>query len=385
MIALLAAKSVVIAGGTLLVLRFMRGRSASDRSWVAHLGLAALAALPLGSVLLPPLEMSTAYASVLAETATASPVAAWIAPIAPAPRAPAAQPGWEQGAADWLLLAYAVLALFLIARTLLALLRLLLLTARARAVTNDHWLEALARARRRSGFTRDTVLLATPEIVSPVSWGVLRPKILLNTDALAARADADAIVAHELAHVAGADWAKLVLARASVALFWFNPFAWLLAREAHQLREEAADDAVLAADVEDTGYASLLVSAARLQSKRLLLGAHAVAPTRSALARRVGRVLDRGLNRSAGGALWAGAMSVGAAALTAPLMTLQFTETDVASSVSAPLPWNDDAEVIVFPLRVPPPESISLRKTDVGGEHARCGGRGESVATRASR
>jgi hypothetical protein len=55
MIALLAAKSVAIAGGTLLVLRLMRGRSASDRSWIAHLGLAALAALPLGAMLFPPL------------------------------------------------------------------------------------------------------------------------------------------------------------------------------------------------------------------------------------------------------------------------------------------------------------------------------------------
>jgi beta-lactamase regulating signal transducer with metallopeptidase domain len=331
MIVLLAAKSAVIAGGTLLVLRFMRGRSASDRSWIAHLGLAALAALPLGSVLFPSLEVPTAYASVLTELAPPSSGAAW--------------------ASDWLLLAYAVPAVFLLARTLLALLRVVRLTARARAVTDDHWLQALARARRRIGFTRSTALLASREIASPVSWGVLQPKILLNTDAVAARADADAVVAHELAHVAGADWAKLVLARTSVALFWFNPFAWLLARAAHQLREEAADDAVLAADVEATAYASLLVSAARRQRKGLALGAHGVAPARNSLPQRVRRVLDRGLNRSAGGTRWAAAMALGAAALTAPLMTLQFTDAALASPVSAPLA--SDHEVIVLPLRPP--------------------------------
>lgn len=362
-IVLFAAKSVVIAGGALLVLRFMRGRSASDRSWIAHLGLAALAALPLGSVLFPPLEVPTSYASDLAEAATASSGAAWIAPIALAPRSLVAEPGWAQAAADWLLLAYAVLALFLIARTLLALLRLVLLTARARAVTDDHWLQALARAQRRIGSTKSTALLASREIASPVSWGVLRPKILLNTDAVAARADADAIVAHELAHVAQADWLKLMLARVSVALFWFNPFAWLLAREAHQLREEAADDAVLAADVEDTAYASLLVSAARQQSNGLLLGAHGVAPARNSLAQRVRRVLDRGLNRSAGGTRWAAAMAVGAAALTAPLITLQFTDRALASSVSAPFASDDDAEAVVFDLRVPPREPNALPKS----------------------
>ena len=358
MIVLFAAKSVLIAGVTLLALWLMRGRSASDRSWIAHLGLAALAALPLASVLSPPLEVPAPYASVLAEASSAG----WIAPVAPAPRSPVAEPGWAP-AMDWLLLAYAVPALFLIARTLLALLRLVLLTARACAVTDDHWLQALARARRQIGFTKGTALLVSREIASPVSWGVLQPKILLNSDAVAARADADAILAHELAHVARADWAKLALARVSVALFWFNPFAWLLAREAHQLREEAADDAVLAAEVEDTAYASLLVSAARLHSNALLLGAHGVAPTRNALAQRVRRVLDRGLNRSAGGTRWAAAMAVGAAALAAPLMTLQFTATALASPGPAPFASDDDAEVIVFDLRVPPREPNTLPKS----------------------
>ena len=159
-------------------------------------------------------------------------------------------------------------------------------------------------------------------------------------------------------------------------MFWFNPFAWLLAREAHQLREEAADDAVLAADVEDTTYASLLVSAARLQSNGLLLGAHGVAPARRSLAERVRRVLDRGLNRSAGGRRWAAAMAVGAAALTAPLLTLQFTDTILAPSVSAPSA-SDDAEAIVFPLRRPPRDPMptaSLRREASG----QAGANGES-------
>ena len=360
MITLFAAKSVVIAGGTLLVLRLMRGRSASDRSWIAHLGLAALAALPLGSVLFPPLEVSTFYASFLTEAATASSGAVWLTPIAPAPTTPVAEPGWAQ-AADWLLPAYTVVALFLIARTLLALLRLVLLTTRARAVTDDCWLEALARARQRIGFAKSPALLVSRELASPVSWGVLRPKILLNTDAIAACADADAIVAHELAHLKRADWFKLVLARVAVALFWFNPFAWLLAREAHQLREEAADDAVLAADVEDTAYASLLVSAARQQRNSRLLGAHGVAPTKKSLAKRVRRVLDRGLNRSAGGTRWAAAMALGAAAMTAPLTTLQFTDTARASSVSA-------QDVVTFDLRIPErgPSAVTAPADDAG-------------------
>ena len=146
MIVLFAAKSVIVAGWTLLALRFMRRRSAADRSFIAHLGLAALAALPLGSMLFPPLEV-TAFG--LPEPATASSAAAWIAPFAlfaPAARAPAAEAPWGLAAADWLLLAHAVVALFLVALMLLSLVRLVLLTARARAVTDEH--QRLARARR---------------------------------------------------------------------------------------------------------------------------------------------------------------------------------------------------------------------------------------------
>ena len=61
--------------------------------------------------------------------------------------------------------------------------------------------------------------IASGGIASPISWGALRPKILLTTDAVAARADADAVVAHELAHVTRQDWLKLMLVRVSVALW----------------------------------------------------------------------------------------------------------------------------------------------------------------------
>jgi beta-lactamase regulating signal transducer with metallopeptidase domain len=191
---------------------------------------------------------------------------------------------------------------------------------------------------------------------------MLRPKIVLNTDAVAASADTDAIVAHELAHLARADWAKLMLARVSMAVFWFNPFVWLLAREAYQLREEAADDAVLTADVDDMAYASLLISSARQQND-LLLGAHGVAPARNSLTQRVQRVLDRGLNRSAGGPRWGAAVVVGITALTVPLITLQFTGNAPAFPGSAPFASDDDGDVIEFELRAPPREPNTVPKS----------------------
>ena len=198
---------------------------------------------------------------------------------------------------------YAVPAAILLLITALALARLFALRARADVLVDGHWLSALARAQRRMGFKHGTALLTSNELASPISWGLMRPVILLSTQAVEASGEAEAIIAHELAHVARMDWAKLLLTRIATALFWFNPLVWMLAREAHQLREETADDAVLAADIADTDYAQLLVGVARHECPGLFLGAHGVAPSKTSLARRVARVLDgksvRGSSRAA--------------------------------------------------------------------------------------
>jgi hypothetical protein len=150
----------------------------------------------------------------------------------------------------------------------------------------------------------------------------MRPVILLNTRAVEASGEAEAIIAHELAHVARMDWIKLLLARVATALFWFNPLVWMLAREAHQLREETADDAVLAADISDTDYAQLLVGVARHECPGLLLGAHGVAPSKSSLARRVARVLDGKSVRGPAARSFALGVFVGAVLVAAPLAAL---------------------------------------------------------------
>jgi len=113
--------------------------------------------------------------------------------------------------------------------------------------------------------------------------------------------------------------------RVATALFWFNPLVWMLAREAHQLREEAADDSVLAADIVDTDYAQLLVGVARHECPGLLLGAHGVAPSKSSLGRRVARVLDGKSVRGPVARSFALGAFTGAVLVAAPLAAITLT------------------------------------------------------------
>lgn len=331
----IALKSLLIAGLTLGLLRLMKSRSAAERSWVAHIGLLALVimafaplVLPSWNVEAPSLFGSTAEPVPVVQAAAAAPTATFAAPNAstvkslappPAPVLPSLSP---LAAATAL---YAVPAAILLFITFLALARLIALRARADVLVDGHWLSALARAQRRMGFKHGTALLTSNELASPISWGLMRPVILLNSRAVEAADEAEAIIAHELAHVARMDWIKLLLARIATALFWFNPLVWMLAREAHQLREETADDTVLAADIVDTDYAQLLVGVARHECPGLLLGAHGVAPSKGSLARRVARVLDGKSVRGPVARSFALGVFAGAVLVAAPLAALTLT------------------------------------------------------------
>jgi bla regulator protein BlaR1 len=332
----IALKSVLISGLTLVLLALFKRRSSAERSWVAHIGLLALVTLAFAPLVVPtwPVQAPALFAnSADAPQAQMAVVPARIAASGSPKLAQSAQsPAPTISSAALATVAYAIPAVILLFITLLALGRLLALRARADVLVDGHWLSALARAQRRMGFKHGTALLTTKELASPISWGLMRPVILLNERAVEASGEAEAIIAHELAHVARLDWAKLLLARVATALFWFNPLVWLLAREAHQLREETADDAVLASNIADTDYAELLVGVARHECSGLLLGAHGVAPSRSSLARRVARVLDSASARGPVARPFALGVFVGAVVIAAPLAALTLTPSNAAKS-----------------------------------------------------
>ncbi|HEY6817727.1 MAG TPA: M56 family metallopeptidase [Croceibacterium sp.] len=328
----LAWKSLVLSGAALGVLRLARRRSAAERSWIAHCGLASLVLLIPAVIMAPawnpvplpaPVLEAPAGTTVLVDMpALAHATSPPAAPAAGGPATPDAE--WAlPSPGEFAVWAYAVPLVLLLAAMLIAIGRLFAMHRRANVLVEAPWLAALAQAQRRMGFKHGTALLVSDELHSPVSWGMMRPIILLNPAVIPATDEAEAIIAHELAHVARLDWAKLLLARVACAVFWFNPLVWLLARESHQLREEAADDAVLLSDVEDTDYAALLVNAARHDNQALLLAAHGVAPAKDSLKRRIARVLDASLPRRPVDMGWGALCVLVVLGLAGPLAALE--------------------------------------------------------------
>lgn len=360
---LLAFKSLLLAAVTMLLLRFTHNRSAADRSTVAHLGLLALVLLPLGSLLLPSLSLPgfwTVEVPIMGSMEFSTAIKA----LARVGESPALLTGTQQIDVDGpspltAIVAsalYLTPALALLASTLAALFRLVGLRRRAEVLVNTAWLDALARTQRRMKFKSGTALLKSDDLDSPVSWGLMRPTILLNEAAVRAPHQAEAVVAHELAHILHLDWLKLIIARLATAIFWFNPLAWLLAREAYQLREELADDAVLNAEVAGPDYAELLIGMVRDQSRSRTLSAfHRIAAPRNSLRRRIERVLDADRVRAKPGPRRVVVYLVAMLSLAAPLAALTLTPGTPAPSLR---PGKTDQTVAIASRAVTQPHRL---------------------------
>jgi beta-lactamase regulating signal transducer with metallopeptidase domain len=94
----------------------------------------------------------------------------------------------------------------------------------------------------------------------PLTFGVLKPVIILPYDAPRwSRERREAVLRHELAHVARRDSLTQWLAALACAFYWINPLVWVAAKALRRDAEMAADDAVLASGVQASLYAAELV------------------------------------------------------------------------------------------------------------------------------
>ncbi len=102
----------------------------------------------------------------------------------------------------------------------------------------------VARLRRQLGLRR-LRLLVWPRLRGPVAFGVLRPTVALPEDFRTrfSPAQCEAMLAHELAHLAARDPQWLTLADLVCALAWWHPAVWWARRQFRSACESAADEA----------------------------------------------------------------------------------------------------------------------------------------------
>ena len=163
----------------------------------------------------------------------------------------------------------------------------------------------------------------TDAIQTPMTWGAIRPVILLPAYVAEWSAEQrDVVIRHERAHIERRDWMWQAFAQVMTAIFWFHPLMWLAARQLRNEAEHAADDATLAGGVQAPDYADRLLAVARQLHGRS--PATAVAMVRHpALAERVAAILDAGRTRTGASVRARILILLAAGALLVPLSAFQ--------------------------------------------------------------
>ena len=118
----------------------------------------------------------------------------------------------------------------------------------------------LASRAHYSGLTAAPHLAESVLISVPVTMGALRSTILLPASWREwDEAKLDAILAHEVSHVARRDGLTQRLSLLHRAIFWFSPLAWWLDRHLADLAEQASDEAALSGGADRNDYARTLL------------------------------------------------------------------------------------------------------------------------------
>jgi len=231
------------------------------------------------------------------------------------------------------------------------------------AVTTPGLLAAVAH------FGRSIRVWRSDAVSTPVTWGIVRPVILVPVGFEELPAESrDAVIRHEVAHIQAHDFLMRGLAEIARALIWFQPLIWIVFRKLREEQELACDNSVLAAGGKPSAYARLLLD---WDARRGMVSLVAVGIAhRSCLKRRLYALLDPDLRRDrVAGAQVAGALIL-ALAVALPLAAISLTESEQAAQLSqsqtVQTPATPSAErprfevVSVKPCKPTPPTGVPM-------------------------
>jgi beta-lactamase regulating signal transducer with metallopeptidase domain len=300
----------VVTGAALLAAWILRRRSAALRHWVLAVAVACAACLPVFQVVAPTWAVAVVPGVGAGGGAPAADAPGRLdARGGASPRGPIAasqttEPRSEAGVSVTRALAAAWAAGTCIALTALTvgLLRLALISRRARPLTHPAWTRLAAETARNLGIRREVSLLHSDHPAFLAAWGWIRPRVVLPRSAPEWPEEiARIVLGHELAHIARGDWLVQLAAEVVRAVNWLNPIVWFSARRLRAESERACDDLVLVQGVAGSEYAERLIALARSlgvhQRRYPALPALPMARP-STLERRVVAMLDARINRA---------------------------------------------------------------------------------------
>jgi len=261
-----AVKATLVLAVTAVSARALRNGSAAMRHHVWAIGMLCSLALPVLTLMLPSWHSVTlGNAAELWDPAHAAPGSVNFQKLpSTVIDAVAASPLAGQ-LIQLTLLLWALGALFVIVKLLTGLVWLALVSAQSAPVIEEGWPQMVSGQRTRLGIPRPVQILLSADPASmPLTWGFVRPRILLPAGAMEWSPERRrTVLSHELAHIARHDWLSQIFAELTRALYWFHPLVWFACARLRSESERACDDSVLNSGVDPSHYANQLLELAR--------------------------------------------------------------------------------------------------------------------------
>ncbi|MGE5191467.1 MAG: carboxypeptidase regulatory-like domain-containing protein [Deltaproteobacteria bacterium] len=190
---------------------------------------------------------------------------------------------------------YAAVALILLARLATGIITARRIVQRARQFDSS---DSMVRVVAADVGIHPASLRESRDVCVPVTVGWFSPHILVPPEWDSWTSEQkQAVLRHELTHIARGDFLIGMAARLNCCMYWFHPLSWLLARRVAALAELCCDDAVIAGTMRRTEYARhllTLAAAAAGAGSRVQIGVSMARP--GGMQRRVAAILDE--NRS---------------------------------------------------------------------------------------
>ncbi|MDI1252690.1 M56 family metallopeptidase [Thermomonas sp.] len=180
------------------------------------------------------------------------------------------------------------------------------------------WQQRFEVLRDAMGITRRVAVRLSHELVGPFTARLLWPVIWLPLSLLTQlpREQLEALLAHELAHIARLDWLWNGLQCVMESLLFFHPAAWWLGRRIRQEREHACDDRAVAVCGDAIALAEALE---QLERQRHIPPQLVLAAQGGSLMKRITRLLAAPPAR----ARWGAAIGTGALVVSGVLLVTQ--------------------------------------------------------------
>jgi bla regulator protein blaR1 len=288
-------EAFMVVAIVILVLRFIPNKSSTARYIIASIGLMIIVSLSVGTFVF--LYATTSIDTTIATTAQYSALRLGPSPVS-------TYVNDVRGFIDYCLPLFLMVWVFGASLFSLRILTGLIYVERLRrnsTLLQNEWSERIQKLAQQLNIDRLISLAESSAIQAPVVFGHLKPMILipigmctsLSTEQL------ETIFLHEITHIRRKDYLVNLLQVAVEAIYFFNPFVWVISGIMKREREHCCDDAVvqLHGSVKEYAHALATLEELRLSKPGLSLS---LAENKNQLLNRVKRLMEKSVKNYSG-------------------------------------------------------------------------------------